>query len=542
VATLLDRPEFLPREAAFLDASYRAVRFRRRLTGALAIGLLAAMGGIYLGFKLKAQHDLTAQLRAFVNQGSSSLSRARAKNEQTEQLRQLAFSLFDSKHVEQGEGIWTKAGESAIETDKLYREADHALEAAVALGKSSSTAKSLLADVLYERALLAERDGKTDAREEFIARLALYDDGTRQAKWTAPGTLEIDSLPAGAEVTIQQYKERDKENPVLETVLPNLTTPIQHLQLPQGSYLLLFSAPERANVRFPILVRRSEVRKVSLDLPLAASVPKGFVYIPPGPFLFGSSQERSIRKDFFNTVPLHEVTTEGYLIAEHESTFGDWLEYLDMLSPTERSLRASAVGSLVKDSLLLKPVGQDWELTLQIASNRHVVRLGNAFRISERKVRQDQDWRLLPMVGVSPVEVQGYLSWLQISRNLFRPRLCTEVEWERAARGADGREFPHGDYLSPTDANFDETYEKNVTAMGPDEVGAHPNSRSPFGIEDMCGNVLEFTASSLKDGEYVLRGGGFHLSRTEARTINRQAAGLQKTAARGFRVCADLMR
>ncbi len=258
--------------------------------------------------------------------------------------------------------------------------------------------------------------------------------------------------------------------------------------------------------------------------------------------MFGSSQERSIRKDFLCTVPLHEVTTEGYLIAQHESTFGDWLEYLDTLSPTERSLRASAVGGLVKDSLLLKPFGEDWELTLQVASHRHVLRLGDAFRISERRVRQDQDWRLLPMVGVSPMDVHGYLSWLQVSRNVIRPRLCTEMEWERAARGADGREFPHGDFLSPTDANFDETYEKNIAAMGPDEVGVHPNSRSPFGIDDMCGNALEFTVSSLKEGEYVLRGGGFHLSRAEARTTNRQPAALQKTNTRGFRVCADPMR
>jgi formylglycine-generating enzyme required for sulfatase activity len=78
-----------------------------------------------------------------------------------------------------------------------------------------------------------------------------------------------------------------------------------------------------------------------------------------------------------------------------------------------------------------------------------------------------------------------------------------------------------------------------VATLGPDEVGAHPNSRSPFGIEDMCGNVTEFTVSSLKDGEYVLRGGGFHLSRIEARTSNRQPVGSEKTNARGFRVCAD---
>ena len=544
VATLLDRPELLPREAAFLDASYRSVRFRRRLTGALAIGLLVAVSGIYLGFKLKAQHDLTAQVRAFVDQGSSFLSRARAKNEQTEQFRQVAFSLFDSKHVEQGEDIWSKAGESATETDKFYREADHALEAAVALGKNSSTAKSLLADVLYERALLAERDGKTDAREEFIARLALYDDGTRKAKWTAPGTLDVDSLPAGAEVTIQQYKEREKENPVLETVRPNLTTPIQHLQLPQGSYLLLFSAPERANVRFPVLVRRGEDRKISLDLPAAASVPKGFVYIPPGPFLFGSSQERSIRKDFLYTVPLHEVTTDAYLVAEHETTFGDWLQYLTALTAAEAFRRSAEVSGPRKGELSLRPVAKDWELALRLNSREYVMRLGDAFHVPERSIRQEQNWSLLPMVGVSIAEIEEYLAWLRNSNNLVRLRLCNEFEWERAARGADGREYPHGNLLSPSDANYVETYGRNLATAtataGPDEIGAHPQSRSPYGVDDLSGSVAEFAQSSLQGGEYVLRGGGYTDGRNEIRSTNRQpVSGAFRSLATGLRLCAD---
>ena len=70
-------------------------------------------------------------------------------------------------------------------------------------------------------------------------------------------------------------------------------------------------------------------------------------------------------------------------------------------------------------------------------------------------------------------------------------RLCTELEWERAARGADDRLFPHGDELDADDANFDVTYGRVDSAYGPDVVGSHPASRSPFGVDDLAGNVFE---------------------------------------------------
>ena len=70
-------------------------------------------------------------------------------------------------------------------------------------------------------------------------------------------------------------------------------------------------------------------------------------------------------------------------------------------------------------------------------------------------------------------------------------RLCSELEWERAARGGDDRMFPHGDELRAEDANIDLTYGRVDSAYGPDAVGSHPASRSPFGVDDLAGNVLE---------------------------------------------------
>src|SRR5207253_1092585 len=103
-------------------------------------------------------------------------------------------------------------------------------------------------------------------------------------------------------------------------------------------------------------------------------------------------------------------------------------------------------------------------------------------------------------------------------------RLCDEHEWERAARGADGRRFPHGDRLAPDDANYDETYGRHPLAYGPDEVGSHPASESPFGVRDMAGNVYEWVRSVRAPAEAVYRGGAWYFGQNTNRCANREVA------------------
>src|SRR5690606_29002807 len=82
------------------------------------------------------------------------------------------------------------------------------------------------------------------------------------------------------------------------------------------------------------------------------------------------------------------------------------------------------------------------------------------------------------------------------------------------------------------------TYGKRTETAGPDEVGSHPASRSPFGVDDLAGNAGEWTLDPLHDVP-VLRGGAFMMDAVSAHLVGRQVVPPDFTAGTvGMRVCA----
>jgi formylglycine-generating enzyme required for sulfatase activity len=383
--------------------------------------------------------------------------------------------------------------------------------------------------VTLERIRHADTMFRLHDRDELRTRLAIYDDdGSLMRALDAPAHLTLAIEPRGATVTIED----------------RIAASHASIDLAPGGYVLVARAPGRTTVRIALLATSGDEKTLAFELPMEAAVPAGFVYVPPGDFLYGSRDDEPVRQ-FYGAPPMHVRRTNAYLIGQTEVTYAQWIEYLDTLPPKERTLRAPHVeGSQTIQNVggvALARDGNGWKLAFT-PTRDHVyeARAGESITYPDRVRRERQDWLRMPVSGITAEDAQAYAAWLDQTHRVPHARLCSEPEWERAARGADGRKYPHGTELAADDANIDITYGRKDGAFGPDEVGAHPATRSPFGLDDTAGNLWEIVRA--ESGAILMRGGSFYTNASTAVLANRSEV-LTPTfrhVLTGVRLCADL--
>ena len=558
-ARALDAAVLGAREQDFLRASQRAVRRQSQRRWAVALLLVFTAGAVYGGLRLREHWEAKAFVTQQLTAARDDLNRAKALRESASARREKAIELFTLPgHAglqarpgaedlsPQAEETWSLALREYTQAEAAFIKAERALEDALERPFDHSETRQLLLELTYERLVLAERFQRTQERAPLVQRLERPT--AKATKWGAlldlPAQLELVTTPPGATVELTRYETDDRgvrhRKPV-PGIGPLGSTPIARLTLPAGSYHLRLTREGHVPVNVPVVLERGKTEQFHLALPTA--VPSNYVYIPPGCFQMGSADAETIRK-FEQSPPLHRhCLQQGYLIGRTEVTLGDWIEYLETL-PRDAKDRAILEASPEKEGLTLRqrPSGE-WDFALYMAGLEPLTaRDGEPLRYSARGHGREQDWRRLPLVGVSANDLTSYLAWLDRSGRLPGARLCSETEWIRAARGADNRRYPHGDELRKTEANIDSTYGRQAYAFGPDAVGSHPASNSPFGLQDMAGNAFELTRAVTPDlGETVLRGGAWYYTDGGASIATRQAFPPTYRDFRvGVRLCASL--
>ncbi len=140
-----------------------------------------------------------------------------------------------------------------------------------------------------------------------------------------------------------------------------------------------------------------------------------------------------------------------------------------------------------------------------------------------------------PVVLVSHNQALAYAHWLSESTGQ-KWTLPTEAQWEKAARGEDGRRFPWGDEWRPELLNSHDAGSFDTLVVGTYREGA-----SPFGVLDMAGQVFEWTRTRSGPGRFIVKGGswddkGCGVCRSAARHSRPQAI---KHILIGFRLVTE---
>jgi formylglycine-generating enzyme required for sulfatase activity len=426
---------------------------------------------------------------------------------------------------EQESGDLSRAG--ALAEAEIERE----LHAALNLDPEAAAIHARLADVYQDRMRRAEGRGDVDGASMSEVLLRAHDRG-RHARWlSGEGALCLRTAPAGARVTLHPWVEHDRRLvPGPAHVLG--TTPLVDVPVPHGSHLLLVEAPGHATMRLPIVLPRLGRWDGEEVLPLLpGELAEGCCYVPAGWFVCGGDPDAA------DSLPPRRLWVDGFVIGRFPVTHGEWLAFVNA---EDRA-------------------GHDVEPLIP--------RTKGDLRPIYRRVAHGWEAGPEDHGGIWPADLPiTQITWLAARRYCAaqppllgaRWRLPDEVEWEKAARGVDGRPWPWGRHFEPAEINM------VAAPREPSRASVHgfPDDESLYGVRGLAGNVRDLCANAWSadgglpaDGRLlpreagpdaariVLRGGSWYSATSFCRPANRLVARPEdRITGVGFRMVASIRR
>ncbi|MEQ1564908.1 MAG: bifunctional serine/threonine-protein kinase/formylglycine-generating enzyme family protein [Myxococcota bacterium] len=426
-----------------------------------------------------------AKGRELVTAARAITPRIAGLREEIELLRaaaaEFAASVPEPAPVEHKRPGW----EIEDRADRLAREirlaeAEHLqlLRGALSIAPDLAEAHAGLADWYQARHAEAEDRGDADEAAHLEVFLREHDRAGRHAAYLeGTGRLVLAADVPGAEAELARIDvvgRRWVPQPVDRFELP-VDRPLAH-----GRWVVTVRAPDRAPVVVPVAIDRCGRWEGAVHVP--AAIGPDEVYVPAGPAWLGGDRE-------VPSMPRRRVWVDGFAIDRFPVTNARYLVFLDDLVargdeaaalryvPRERSGSQSEDGPMI--------YGRD-------AAGRFVL----------RPDADGDEWVPdAPVLMVDWFGANAFAAW-QSARDGLAWRLPTELEWEKAARGVDGRRYPWGDHA---DATWMCIRTSHTGPAAPPVVTAYPGDVSPYGVRGMGGGVRDWCADEGRaDGPRVV--------------------------------------
>lgn len=377
--------------------------------------------------------------------------------------------------VEQKRPLWeaeARVARLAAERDSAWVRAAEEAVAAIALDAGASVeAHKSLAELWWIRMEEAEAGRDAGMIGDFRRRVLEHDEGHHKRVLEAPARVSLTTQAPGAIARISRFVEADRR--LTPRFVEQRPMPLDGLALRPGSWLIDVDAPGMQTTHYPVLLSRLEHHRNTVALHTREEIGPDWVFVPGGPFRLGGDPHARQPLD-----PCTPWIDDRFVLRTCVRT-RDWKVFLDALPDDVAALHVPGEGGLFGGFRAYWTRGDaGWE----------------------PPPGWDPEW---PILAVNYRDAEAYALWrsAQEGRTV---RLPTEEEWEKAARGVDGRSFPWGDGFDPTFAHMRQS---RPGPPAPAAVGGYPVDTSVYGCKDMGGGMREWTSSFLDEGQMVIRGG-----------------------------------